>query len=114
MHNKHIRYDTTWHVMQVGKLDAATTIASDLLLDLNNELSYNPRPVAKLLLLCLQAAERGGENLLARNADVTNCLAPSTLHRFNEKGGIRQVNMMCTDPGAVVIPVTVISVQMAK
>lgn len=75
--------------MQVGKLDAATTIANDLLLDLHNELSYNPRPALKLMLLCLKAADEGGENLLARNADVTKFLSPSTIQRFHAKDGVR-------------------------
>ena len=75
--------------MQIGKLDAASTIANDLLLDLHNELSYNPKPVMKLMLLCLKAADEGGENLLARNADVTKFLSPSTLQRFYVKDGVR-------------------------
>ena len=75
--------------MQIGALDAATTIPGNLLLDLHNELSYNPRPVNKILLLCLEAAEQGGENLLGRNADVTSYLAPATLHIFEQKGGVR-------------------------
>lgn len=76
---------------KIGALDAATTIPGNLLLDLHNELSYNPKPVNKILLLCLEAAEQGGENLLGRNADVTNYLAPATLHTFEQKGGVRYV-----------------------
>ena len=89
--------------MQIGALDAAITIPGNLLLDLHNELSYNPRPVNKILLLCLEAAEQGGENLLGRNADITSYLAPATLHAFEQKGGVRCVSlkvfhMECCEP----------------
>ena len=39
--------------------------------------------------MCLQPAEQGGENLLARNADMLPNLPPSLLDTFEQKGGIR-------------------------
>ena len=75
--------------MQIGKLDAATTIPGQLVLPLHNEMSYNPRPNSKIILLCLSAADKGGENLLAKTADVTAFLTPGTLQAFDDNDGVR-------------------------
>ena len=74
---------------QIGKLDSATTMPHAMVLPLHNEASYNPRPYTKIMLLCLHAAARGGENLLARTADVTAHISPETLQRFDDNGGVR-------------------------
>lgn len=52
--------------MQVGKLDAATNVDPSQLLDLHNEMVYNPRPANKVFLICLKPAEQVGHFLLAR------------------------------------------------
>ena len=77
-------------LLQVAKnLDAATTIPNCKVLPMHNEMSYNPRPVNKIMLLCIEAAERGGENLVAKNSDVLSSLPQSVLDSFEEKGGVR-------------------------
>ena len=76
-------------MLQSGALDQATNVPGSYLLPLHNEMVYNPRPNAKILLLCLQAAEQGGENLLAKTAEVTSRLSHATLQAFRENGGIR-------------------------
>ena len=83
--------------MQVGKtLDAATTIPSQMVLSVHNEMSYNPRPVNKIMLLCIEPAQQGGENLVAKNQDVVDYLAQHTdvLEDFEKKGGIRSVTVL--------------------
>lgn len=40
-----------------GRLDAATNIGAAELLDLHNEMCYCPAPPAKIMLICLKAAE---------------------------------------------------------
>jgi len=40
----------------------------------HNELSYNPRPPSRIAFYCLQDAIEGGETLLAKNTDVTECI----------------------------------------
>ena len=52
-------------------------------------MSYNPRLVGKILLMCLQPAEQGGENLVAKNADVMSNLPADLRDTFAKKGGIR-------------------------
>ena len=76
-------------MLQIGAFDAATNIPKSFLLPLHNEMSYNPQTPAKVILICLQAAENGGENLLAKTADVTAGLSITTVRSFNDNGGIR-------------------------
>lgn len=75
--------------MQLGKLDEATNIPGQMVLPVHNEMSYNVRANKKIMLLCLRAAEKGGENLLARNADMTSHIPDAILQKFENRGGIR-------------------------
>ena len=79
----------TLKMLQIGKLDAATNVPNEMLLTFHNEMAYNPQPCKKIMLLCLQPAEKGGESLLARNIDATSNLSKSLLQKFEQKGGVR-------------------------
>lgn len=57
----------------------------------DNEMSYNPRPAARISFFCVQPADDGGESLLARNADLAALLPPDYERRFAERGGIKYV-----------------------
>ncbi|KAK9798209.1 hypothetical protein WJX73_006483 [Symbiochloris irregularis] len=74
---------------KIGKLDAATNIPGARILPVHNEMSYNVRASKKIMLLCLRAADKGGENLVARNAEVTSYIPPEILQKFDDRGGIR-------------------------
>lgn len=43
--------------LQIRSLDAATNVPPGELLDLHNEMCYNPRPNKKIILICLSPAE---------------------------------------------------------
>jgi hypothetical protein len=42
--------------LQILSLDAATNVGPAELLDLHNEMCYNPRPNKKIILICLKPA----------------------------------------------------------
>ena len=81
-------------LMQIaGQLDAATNIPGDYTLTLHTEMSYAPTPISKVLLLCMNPAEQGGESLLARNTDVLQKLPEHMLKTFEQKGGVRKATL---------------------
>jgi hypothetical protein len=43
--------------LQIRSLDAATNVGPDQLLDLHNEMCYNPKPNKKIILICLNPAK---------------------------------------------------------
>jgi hypothetical protein len=43
--------------LQIRSLDAATNVGPDQLLDLHNEMCYNPKPNKKIILICLKPAK---------------------------------------------------------
>ncbi|KAK9798497.1 hypothetical protein WJX73_001882 [Symbiochloris irregularis] len=84
---------------KVGKLDAATNVPAANILPVHNEMSYNVHASKKVLLLCLRAAKRGGENLLASNAEMTSYIPPEILWKFDDKGGIRYTRQYIQEGG---------------
>lgn len=70
-------------------MDSVTAVPGQFRQDIHNEMSYNPEPNSKIIFMCLQPAESGGENLLAKTADFTSQISAATLQRFNNKGGVR-------------------------
>lgn len=53
-------------LLQIRGLDAATNVGPAELLDLHNEMCYNPKPNRKIILICLKPAEevRQGQDLV--------------------------------------------------
>lgn len=47
---------TVCYYVQILSLDAATNVGPAELLDLHNEMCYNPRPNRKIILICLKPA----------------------------------------------------------
>ena len=54
------------------------------------QMSYNPHPNSKIMLLLLERSPQGGESLLARGADLLRELPDELLQKFEEAGGVRQ------------------------
>ena len=77
--------------LQIAGMDTVTAVPGQFRQDIHNEMSYNPEPNSKIMFICLQPAESGGENLLAKTADFTSNMSEATLQRFDTKGGVRQV-----------------------
>jgi hypothetical protein len=70
-------------------LDAATNIGAQELLDLHNEMTYNPRPAFKILLICIHPAAVGGDSLVGSTAEVTANVPDFVVDRFERRGGIK-------------------------
>jgi hypothetical protein len=85
---------------QVGGLDAATNIAGAALLDVHNEMGYNPRPAARILLVCLRPAAAGGESLVAGGAAVAAAVPGWAARRFEERALRRAPPFLAPPPGA--------------
>eukprot|EP00879_Flechtneria_rotunda_P002114 GHRR01002296.1.p1 GENE.GHRR01002296.1~~GHRR01002296.1.p1 ORF type:complete len:354 (+),score=75.06 GHRR01002296.1:452-1513(+) len=74
---------------KIGSLDAATNIPGDYLVDLHNESIANPLYPAKIFLMCLNPACKGGENLIASGEAITAGISHNIMQRFADKGGIK-------------------------
>ena len=59
---------------KIDGVDLSTSSPPQFVLPCHNELSYNPRPPGRIAFYCLQDAEEGGETLLAKNTNVTECI----------------------------------------
>eukprot|EP00985_Skeletonema_marinoi_P019089 scaffold10833_cov114-Skeletonema_marinoi.AAC.2 len=69
-------------------VDLVTPFPPSMALKCHNEMSYNPRPAGRIAFYCLEAASKGGETILARNADLTKYVSTELQQFVKEHGGI--------------------------
>jgi hypothetical protein len=55
--HEHFHVCILFCAVQIRSLDAATNVGPDQLLDLHNEMCYNPKPNKKIILICLTPAK---------------------------------------------------------
>lgn len=73
---------------KLNGLDLVTPFPPNFPLPCHNEMAYNPKPAGKIAFFCLQNATQGGETILARNADLTNCVGKEIQEFVRSRGGI--------------------------
>ena len=83
---KEYQYDSTPRTDLGAGIYTSTERASTLQVALHNECSYRRLWPRQLLFGCLQAAEHGGETLLASTMAVTNHISVVTRRRFETLG----------------------------
>lgn len=74
---------------KVGGVTLATNIEHTQILLGHNEMVYNPRIPRRIALVCGQPAAVGGENIIARNADITKVVSAEIQDFVRAHGGIK-------------------------
>ena len=74
---------------KLAGVDLATNVPPEFLLLCHNELCYNPLTIGKIALYCVRPAPRGGETIVARNADLGARLPARVAEFVREHGGVR-------------------------